>query len=119
MKNIVLALLLSTVAVSTLSAQDETAYFIQVASYVSPKYKDFSKIHNLGYLFESPAPNGVPRVILGTFSSQGAAVQALNKVRTQGYKDAFLVKEEIETADAVYVLQLATFKFEQQIDWGQ
>jgi hypothetical protein len=119
MKNIVLALLLSTAAVSTLSAQDETAYFIQVASYASPKYKDFSKIHNLGYLFESPAPNGIPRVILGTFSSQGAAVQALNKVRTQGYKDAFLVKEEIEQADAVYVLQLATFKFEQQIDWGQ
>jgi hypothetical protein len=119
MKTIFLALLLSSVAASTLSAQDETAYFIQVASYGSPKYKDFSKIHNLGYLFESPAPNGIPRVILGTFSSQGAAVQALHKVRSQGYKDAFLVKEEIEKADAVYVLQLATFRFEQQIDWGQ
>ncbi len=96
----------------------ESAYFIQVASYANPKYSDFKKIHNLGYLFEQPAPNGTPRIMLGTFSSQSTATQVLAKVKAQGYKDAFVHKVDIDEADGVYVVQLATFKFTEEIHWA-
>ena len=95
----------------------ETAYFIQVASYASPKYSDFKKIENLGYLFEEPQNNNISRVMMGTYSTQGAANQHLTRVKTQGYKDAFIVKHAIEEKDGIYVIQLASFNFNERIQW--
>src|SRR5690606_40580710 len=53
------SLLLSLLFQNNLLAQSPTnAYFVQVATYATPKYKDFSKIHSLGYLFAEPQDNG-------------------------------------------------------------
>jgi hypothetical protein len=121
MKNTIFMLLLFAVATLSAKAQnnDDAAYFIQVASYGNPKYKDFSKIHQLGYMFEMGSPNGVSRVMIGTFSTQGAATQRLRKAKELGYKDAFVTKVEVLPADGVYVLQLATFGINDPISWAE
>lgn len=110
-------LLMSTVLLKA-QTNGETAYFIQIASYANPKYADFKKIENLGYLFEDTQSNGISRIIMGTYSSQGAANQTLAKVKAQGYKDAFINKYAIDDKDGVYVIQLASFNFSDVIQWA-
>jgi hypothetical protein len=121
MKNTIFMLLLWAVATLSAKAQSdgEAAYFIQVASYSSPKYKDFKKIQAHGYLFEMGSPNGLSRVMMGTFATQGSATQHLRKLKELGYKDAFVTKVEILPADGVFVIQLATFGINQPISWTE
>ncbi len=97
---------------------EENAFIIQIASFGNPEYADFKKIHNLGYLYEQPAPNGLSRIMLGTFATSSTANQRLAQVKTQGYKDAFIQKIAIEDQDAVYIVQLATVDLDDEINWS-
>ncbi len=99
-------------------AQNTNAYFIQVATYADPQYKDFAKIHSLGYLYNIPLNNGLHKIMMGTYSNYTNAKRVLAKVQAKGYKDAFVSKVPILEEDAVYIVQLATLGIKDKVYWG-
>ena len=84
-----------------LQAQSSNAYFIQVATYADPQYKDFKKIHNLGYLYAEVQSNNLYKVMMGGYSKYSTAKRLLAKLQVKGYKDAFIKKVPIVSNDAV------------------
>ena len=114
-----LSLLFSCLLSGFLEAQSSTnAYFIQVATYADPQYKDFSKIHSLGYLFAEAQDNGLYKVRMGTYNSYNNAKRILTAIQAKGYKDAYIQKVPITEADGVYIVQLATVDKNDDIYWG-
>lgn len=103
---------------STLQAQTEAVYDIQLATYAAPSYQSFHKLYQDGYVFSVLQDNGLSKIYMGTFANKNMANQELNIIRKKGFKDAFLVKHEILEEDAVYVLQLATYDQQADIYWA-
>ncbi|MCH2045062.1 MAG: SPOR domain-containing protein [Saprospiraceae bacterium] len=93
-------------------------YFIQVASYADPQFKDFKKIRSIGYVFEEKTSNGVSRIMMGAYTSKTYANQKLAQVRAKGFKDAFVSKRNIKEEDAIYIVQLATVNQTDDIYWA-
>lgn len=107
-----------TISFGQLTAQNSNAYFIQVATYADPQYKDFAKIHSVGYLFDVPLKNGFHKIMMGTYSSYNTAKRDLAKIQAKGYKDAYIKKVPIVDIDAAYIVQLATLTQKDKIYWG-
>ncbi|MGB1240976.1 MAG: thioredoxin-like domain-containing protein [Chitinophagales bacterium] len=68
-----------------------TVYKIQLGVFRTPKLSKFSKLNSIGKLELESTPNGLKRVLLGSFSESQKST-ALAKVVAKGYKRAFLVK---------------------------
>lgn len=71
---------------------EPTTYKIQIGAYKRVLLSDFYGISKYGNIVTEDVPNGsVKRVLLGTYNNVAAAQDALQKVKTDGYADAFLV----------------------------
>lgn len=66
-------------------------YKIQLGVFGSPNLNKFSNLKDLGTLETERATSTLQRVLLGSFS-QSAAQTILEKVKSRGYRDAFVVK---------------------------
>lgn len=66
-------------------------FFIQIASLSKSQghVDDFSNISKLGNLYRF-IQNRSTKIRLGSFESKGDAAEVLRKIKTQGYKDAFI-----------------------------
>jgi hypothetical protein len=114
----ILFLLVMLTSFVNINAQNSNAYFIQVATYADPQYKDFAKIHSIGYLFDIPLENGFHKIMMGTYNSYNSAKRDLAKIQAKGYKDAFISKVAIKDEDAAFIVQLATLDQTDKIYWG-
>ncbi|MFK7903868.1 MAG: thioredoxin-like domain-containing protein [Chitinophagales bacterium] len=68
-----------------------TVYKIQLGVFRTPQLSKFSSLKSIGTLELESTPNGLKRVLLGSFS-ESERNAALAKVAAKGYKRAFLVK---------------------------
>ena len=101
-----------------LSAQaQDYVYEIQLAIYTTPEYKKFKSLHSVGYVYSIEMENSLHRIMMGTYSSKSTANDKLKLVQRKGFKDAYLVKKELKEADAVYIVQLATYDQQADIYW--
>ena len=101
-----------------MSAQaQDYVYEIQLAIYASPEYKKFKPLHSVGYVYSIEMENSLYRIMMGTYSSKSTAKDKLKLVQRKGFKDAYIVKKEIKEADAVYIVQLATYDQQADIYW--
>jgi hypothetical protein len=101
-----------------LSAQaQDYVYEIQLAIYATPEYKKFKPLHSVGYAYSIEMENGLYRIMMGTYSSKNTAKDKLKLVQRKGFKDAYIVKKELKEADAVYIVQLATYDQQADIYW--
>ena len=85
-------------------------YFIQLASLSrskvnSSEYKSLTKYGNI-YKVEK---NGLYKIRLGYFVSQSEAVSVLSSVRQQGFKDAFMVEDFLNTKELELLESSYTF----------
>jgi hypothetical protein len=102
-----------------LSAQaQDYVYEIQLAIYATPEYKKFKPLHSIGYAYSIEMENGLYRIMMGTYSSKNTAKDKLKLVQRKGFKDAFIIKKELKEADAVYIVQLATYDQQADIYWS-
>ncbi|WCL81227.1 SPOR domain-containing protein [Saprospira sp. CCB-QB6] len=95
----------------------QNIYFVQLATYANPEYKDFSKVHSQGYLFAEMQPTGLYQVLMGTYSNYNSAKKKLDAVKAKGYKDAFIQRRAISEQDAVFIVQMATLDQNEDIYW--
>jgi len=108
-----LAFLPSTNAIS----DAENVYSIQVASFGDPQYKDFRNLRSIGDVYATPAPYGMQRIMMGSYTSYSTASRKLDAVKRKGYKDAFISSTEVHEEDAVYIVQLTTLDQKDDIYW--
>lgn len=67
-------------------------YKIQLGAFKSPNLNKFNNLNDIGFVNTEATGTGVQRVIMGGFNDNGAAQQALSKIRQRGFNDAFIVK---------------------------
>jgi hypothetical protein len=102
-----------------MSAQaQDYVYEIQLAIYATPEYKKFKPLHSVGYVYSMEMENSLHRIMMGTYSSKNTAKDKLKLVQRKGFKDAYIVKKELKEADAVYIVQLATYDQQADIYWS-
>jgi hypothetical protein len=120
MKKILLWLVLSLTLVSLARAQEGkvTAHTIQLGLFASPKPEEFAPLKEYGYVYEEKQPNGLSKILLGTFSNAPLATKRLAEVKKKGFQDAFLVKTEADEADAVFVIQFSASRLGEPIAWN-
>ena len=82
----------------SIPAQPNTGTFqqgfaVQVAAVKSPDLGPYSELNNFGQIYSKDV-SGTHKIRVGVFSTREEALKALSAIRTRGYQDAFLVKEE-------------------------
>lgn len=77
--------------VNTVSTQG-TTYKIQIGAYKKLNLGDFYGVSNYGNVVSETADADIKRVMVGNFESKSAAVDALYRIKNEGYPDAFLVE---------------------------
>lgn len=66
---------------------------IRVAEFKAPDWFDSSKINDLGKI-EHWTKNGWTIIVLGSYNTPSEAISVLDKLKTRGFKEAYIVLEE-------------------------
>ncbi|MBP9209754.1 MAG: SPOR domain-containing protein [Saprospiraceae bacterium] len=72
---------------------EEGKYKVRVTEYKAPDWFDVTKISDLGTI-EHWSKSGKTIIVLGAYLTEGAAKEVLSKLRSRGFKEAYLVVEE-------------------------
>ncbi len=117
---LMLSMLASTFcwASDSTEAAKETLYAIQLGASSQPDMKRYAKIKSYGYLYTVDAQNGMLRVMLGTYTSKSQANKVLSKVKSRGFKDAFISGGAV-TGNKVYTVQFASYLYKDKINWDK
>lgn len=117
---LMLSLLMSTFcwASNDNEAAKETLYAIQLGASSQPDMKRYAKVKSYGYLYTVDAQNGMLRVMLGTYTSKSKANTALKKVKSRGFKDAFISGGYV-TGSKMYTVQFASYLYKDKINWDK
>lgn len=99
-------------------AAKETLYSIQLGASSQPDMKRYQKVKSYGYLYTVDAQNGMLRVMLGTFTSKSKANKTLAKVKSRGFKDAFISGGYLPETK-VYTVQFASYLYTDKINWNK
>jgi hypothetical protein len=85
---------------SSVSENEQTAnikesgkYKVRVAEYKAPDWFDISKINDLGNI-EHWTKSGWTIIVLGNYSSESSAKEVISKLKSRGFKEAYIVVEE-------------------------
>lgn len=70
-----------------------SGFSVQVAALSKPGLDQFSELTSIGQVY-SKVENGVYKIRVGVFSTRAQADQALKSIKTEGYKEAFIVTEQ-------------------------
>ncbi|OWY21441.1 hypothetical protein C7N43_24825 [Sphingobacteriales bacterium UPWRP_1] len=82
----------SAPAVATSGSGSGAEYRIQLGVFHNPDLSQFDKLADIGKLtLETSTSGDAQRVLIGNFSDQTSADEAMYKVKQRGFKDAFLV----------------------------
>ncbi len=79
---------------SSTKATASNPYFIRIAALSNPDRFNAAPFEDLGSIEMRRQDNGMTVVLLGRYASVKAAEAARKKLRTQGYTDPYVVKEE-------------------------
>lgn len=124
MKQIISLFVLSMVMVQFVAANGpfptppESFYAIQLMATENPQADLFSHIKDVGYIYAESAGK-FQRVFIGRFDDKATAEETLAKVKTLGFKDAFLANKKVKADALVYTVQLHTYAAGENITWDK
>lgn len=78
---------------TTVSTDEEGKFKIRVAEFKAPDWFDASKVNDLGKI-EHWTKSGYTIIILGSFNDSATAKETLQKIKSRGFKEAYIVTEE-------------------------
>ena len=99
------------------NAQDVPDFTVQVGSFVNPKPADFEQFTSLGFVYSLQRSDSHTDVYLGGFTSDEAANKVVDKLKSQGYSNAFVSQLNTEAGISETVIQLDTKTSGDKIDW--
>ena len=84
----------------TLNAEETTVYFIQIAALYSSRGNatQFKKLGVFGNIYKQYAGNAI-KIKLGYFENKVEANDILRQVKTMGYGDAFITRNQMNASD--------------------
>lgn len=100
------------------NAQDAVPEFtVQVGSFVNPKPGDFAGLKSTGFVYAMQRPSSYTDVFVGGYGTESEAAKVAESLRSQGYDNAFVSKLNVEGGKSVNVIQLATKRSGEKVDW--
>lgn len=105
-------------AFSAISQEEIPSYTVQVGSYTNPKPGDFAQLQSHGFLYTAKRPNNTD-VFMGGYMSEGDAGEALATLQLFGFSNAAISKLNVEGGQPVTVIQLATKRLGDKINWEE
>ncbi len=101
----------------TAFAQDVPEFTVQVGKFINPKPADFERLAELGFVYSTKRSDNHTDVFVGGFASDEAANKVVEKLKSQGYNNAFVSKLNTEAGQSESVVQMATKTNGDRIDW--
>jgi hypothetical protein len=100
------------------AAQDALPVFaVHLGSFNQPAREDFSALSTYGFVYADPDVNGYSNVYLGGYRLEETARNLVAQLAAKGYANAFVSMSNLELGLEVPVIQLATVKAGDPIDW--
>lgn len=94
MRKIVMLLILVTGSLPITPSTWASQYAVQLEASKSPDLNRYEALSVHGKLYTEVADNGYTRTRLGPYENKTKALDVLDKVRTAGYTDAFIAKQQ-------------------------
>lgn len=105
-------------AVSVLSAQNDVPeYTVQIGNFVNPKPADFNQLRSTGFVYAKERTSNHTDVFIGGYTTDREAQKVAETLKTQGYDNAFVSKLNVEGGQSVTIIQIATVRAGDKIDW--
>ncbi|MCU0345707.1 MAG: hypothetical protein MUC59_02110 [Saprospiraceae bacterium] len=105
-------------ALSAFSQDDVPQFTVQVGNYANPKPSDFAQLQSHGFLYATKRPNHTD-VYMGGYANENEAGEALATLQLFGFGNAAITKLNTEGGQPVSVIQLATKRFGDKINWEE
>lgn len=98
---------------------DVPEYTVQIGNFVNPRPADFDGLRPTGFVYAVKRPTNHTDVFIGGYSSDEKAQRVAAQLKENGYGNAFVSKLNTEGGESVTVIQLATRKVGEKIEWDR
>ena len=99
------------------AASENHVFMIHIGAFVKAKLADFNSVKSLGYIYADKEGN-LLRVYMGDYPTEPAAYKILEKIKTNGYPDAFVTRRKLVEGQQVSMIQLGAEDIGAEIDWN-
>jgi hypothetical protein len=106
-------------AVSAVCQEEVPDYTVQIGNFVNPKPSDFAQLQSLGFVYAARRPSNYTDIYIGGYNTEKEAEAIAEKLRSQGYDNAFVSRLNVEGGQSSTVIQLATKRAGDKINWDE
>lgn len=110
---------LLSIAFIARSQEEVPEYTVQIGNFVNPKPSDFAQLQSLGFVYSTKRPSNYTDIYIGGFGTEAEANAVVDKLRAQGYSNAFVSRLNIEGGQSATVIQLITKRIGDKINWDE
>jgi hypothetical protein len=96
---------------------EDGPFTIQVGIFAGTSMGDFKALRKYGYVYTEDLSMQIKGVFLSNFESLETAEKTLANVKSAGFVEAFVLEKKLEKGKDVYVIQIATHRSYEDIDW--
>ncbi len=108
-----------TLAHAASNPSTDTIYTVQLGLFDNVTIADFDELRNAGYIYSEPlATEGRQAVFISSFKSKSKAENVLYFAKGKGYEDAFVSERPLIKGQKAFVVQIASRKSKDYIDWS-
>lgn len=97
----------------------ENFYTVYIGTFLNAKLSDFDNIRDLGYLYDESYDESLLKIYMGGYRSQKEASRLLDRVKSRGYQDAYVVARPLDQKGDTWVVQLGLLKSGARINWNR
>jgi hypothetical protein len=102
------------------TAQEEVPQFtVQIGNFVNPKPADFAQLRTMGFVYAMLRPSNYTDVFIGGYDTETEANKVVMDLKGKGYDNAFVSKLNVEGGKSVTIIQLATKRVGEKINWEE
>lgn len=94
-------------------------YTVQVGTFANVTSADFDDLAKESFVYAEAAPDDFKRVFIGRYETETEAEQLLEKVRKQGFKDAFVSSRYLSRGEPQTYIQIASIDFRKPVNWSR
>lgn len=117
MKTFLSFIALFALAFSSLRAQDNIFYTVQVGTFIDAKSEDFKALQPIGFLYAQNVGGNLRDVFLGSYINRADAEKAAQEIRQKGYSNAFIQERRSSEGQVVTIIQIATRRADSKLEW--
>ena len=111
--------ILALTAFSAVAQEDVPEYTVQIGNFVNPKPSDFSQLQSIGFVYATRRPSNYTDIFIGGYGTEKEANAIVEKLRSQGYDNAFVSHLNVDGGQSASVIQLATKRAGDKINWDE